>query len=137
VITRRDDEGAARAAGFDFARQLRHKPFRDALKRMGRKSGQDIIIALDDEPVRDVLDRIIFQARPPAYVAIRRAAEALGFVFLVFVPGRPGVPVEQPNDQVPLAPTTSIGMLYDAVRSWHSLPLNEWLRAEAIDMQAS
>lgn len=58
-------------------------PFRAVLKDHGCRYVQDVVVALDDTPVVEVLDRVFTRARPPALVAVRRPREDLGFVFLV------------------------------------------------------
>jgi hypothetical protein len=48
-------------------------------------------------------------------------------------PGSDGAP--DPTDDLDadvVAPTATIGMVYDAVRAMHSLTVNDWLRAEAV-----
>lgn len=127
MATERHD-GSRRAAAFDFARQLRSASFRSALTDMGWRSGQHIVPTADDETLADVLARVLFHTVPPAYIAIRRPAESLGFVFVVLVPG-PASHAGGEADTTVIGPTTTIGMFYDTLKALHSLPINEWLRA--------
>jgi hypothetical protein len=129
-LTTERDELRGQAAAFEFARQLPDPQFRAVLSAAGWRSGQHVVIALDDEPLGDVLARVLLQARPPAYVAVRRPAADLGFVFLVLVPGVPDPTDDLDADAV--GPMATIGMVYDAVRAMHSLTVNDWLRAEAV-----
>jgi hypothetical protein len=99
---------AGRAATFAFARQLRDPDFRSYLCDLGFHEGQDVVVALDDEPAMRVFDRILRQTTPPAVVALRRENEKWGFVFLAVQPAEtPG------SDHADVGEGATIGMLYD------------------------
>lgn len=100
----------SRAAAFEFARKLRDRDFRKFLTRHGYVDGQDIIIALPDEPVGDVFRRMFNQAKPPSIIALRSPAAIHGFAFMTATPGvRPGA------EDVSIGSGATIGMLYDTL----------------------
>jgi hypothetical protein len=97
-----------RAATFAFARQLRDPDFRRYLCDLGLHEGQDIVVALDDEPATRVFERILRQTSPPAVVALPRPHEKWGFVFLTVEP------TDDPaGDHAGVGDGATIGMLYD------------------------
>src|SRR6266536_4299741 len=85
VVAERNDAGVQTfPAGFDFARRLRDPEFRSLLRRLGWKSGQHVVMAVDEEPVVDVLTRVVFhETGGRAFIAIPDSAERYGFRFLL------------------------------------------------------
>lgn len=120
-----------RAAAFEFARRLADTNFRNFLRDHGYRSQQDVIVALDDETVEDVLRRVVLYSRPPAMIAIRRRQEHKGFVFLALEPARR----KEASDEItPLAHSTSIGMLYDNMANLRNqFDPNAWFSVHRID----
>lgn len=107
-MTQRDE---LRDAAFDFARQLGNPDFRAFLNSHGCHVHQDVVVALDREPVTEVLARVFTRTDPPVIVAIRRPSQRLGFVFLSLTPAiRRDT---RPADGEALGSKASIGMLYD------------------------
>jgi hypothetical protein len=104
-----------RTAAFDFARRLGNPEFREVLSQLGASDDQDVVVALDETPVSEVFDRVFTRTRPPAVIAIRRAATRLGFAFMVVSPGIRSKDDDHHRDVSEVGPTTSIGMLYDAL----------------------
>jgi hypothetical protein len=118
------------SAGFDFARQLRNPHIRAVLRALHWTSGQHVVIALDDEPVVDVVARIVFhETDGRALIAVTNTAaktQPPQFHFMVVEVAR-----AQPDASVDLdlGPGASIGMLYDALRPSGTYVPSEWVKA--------
>lgn len=120
---------ATLASGFDFARRQRDPAFRQHLRSIGWKPGQDIVIAHDDEPVADVLSRMsIHQTSSPCLIAIPSETERFGFR-LMFAEVRTGrrAWLRKPS-HASVAPKASIGMLYDSLRPCGEYVPSEWAK---------
>lgn len=111
-----------REAAMDFGRQLADPGFREVLAAYGYSGApQDVVVALDDTSVGEVLDRVFTRCRPPALVAIRRPGSEHGFALLMVAPNTAsGAAAGQArrggNNRDRLSEDTSIGMLYDSMR---------------------
>jgi hypothetical protein len=122
-VTEREE---IRKAAFDFARRLGDHDFRTYLNNRGCRCVQDVVVTLDTDTVMDVMSRVLTRTKPPAMIAISRPTTTWGFVFLAVSPA----PVELsrtagPCD--PLAPSASIGMLYDNMSTaGKELDPNSW-----------
>ena len=115
------------AAGFDLARRLRDPEFRTLLKSVGWQSGGHIVVARDDEPVIEVIAKMILHSTGSrAFIAIADETEKTGFRLL-------SVEVEtsgRGNDEsVVLDPTSSIGMVYSSLAGCAAYVPSEWTRA--------
>lgn len=111
------------AAGFELARRLRDPAFRAILNRLRCPSSEHIIMALDDEPVVDIIGRMMLhRTGGRAVIAIPHPDEPFGFRLL-------GVEVthEEPSDAelIELGPGASIGMLYT-----HLQPVGTYVPSE-------
>lgn len=104
---------ASRDATFAFARKLRDRDFQRYLARNGYEDGQDIVIALPDEPTDDVFRRMFAQTTPPAVIAIWRPAQEGEFVFMTASTTDRGA--AKPDDDVQVGSGATIGMLYDTL----------------------
>ena len=122
----REDAGAATfAAGFEFARRLRDPDFRSMLQRLGHSSGQHVIIAVDEEPVVDVITRLMFhETGGRALIAIAGGDdEPWGFHFLFAEVVKAGADHPEP---VALGAGASIGMLYAMLEPCGAFVPSEW-----------
>lgn len=98
-------------ATFTFARKLRDKKFQRFLADGGYREGQNIVVALPDEPIDAVFGRILHQAEPPvAIIAIWRPADPWGFAFMTVTSGQAAS-----TENITVGDGASIGMLYDAM----------------------
>jgi hypothetical protein len=126
----RADQAPTFAAGFDFARQLRDPDIRRVLRALGWTSGQHVVIAVNDEPVVDVVARIVFhETDGRALIAITSAAHGDGprkfrFMLAVVAPE-----TAHEVEGIDLGPGASIGMLYDALRPSGTYIPSEWVKA--------
>jgi hypothetical protein len=112
-MVEREDAGAAIfAAGFDFAKRLRDPEFRTVLKRMGWQPGEHVVMAVDDEPVVDVIARMMLhEIGGRAFIAVPDRIPPSGYRFLVVEVAESD---ERP-DPIELGPEASIGMLFAAL----------------------
>jgi hypothetical protein len=94
--------------GFECAALLGDAEFRAYLRGRGYE-GERIIVALDDEPAVEVLERV-FRDAMPALLAVQNPNERWGFAFRT-VDRWPG---EHQVEVVEFAEGTSIGMLVAA-----------------------
>jgi hypothetical protein len=115
VLVERSDAAAETfAAGFQFARRLREPEFRRVLHRIGWKSGQDVVMTVENEPVVDVISRVVFDDTDArAYIAIQDEHEPREFRFLVARVAQ--TDAGDVPEAIRLGPEASIGMLYAAV----------------------
>lgn len=124
------DQAPTFAAGFDFARQLRNPHIRGVLRALGWTSGQHIVIAVDDEPVVDVVARIVFhETDGRALIAITPPRHDDGprefrFMLVVVAPE-----ASDDTEGIDLGPSASIGMLYDALQPSGTYVPSEWVKA--------
>lgn len=117
------------SAGFEFARRLPRDPeLRSMLKRLNWTPGQHVVMALESEPVVDVMARISFhETDGRAFIAIPDPNESVGFlVLLVVVVTSAEIHVADP---VPLGPGASIGMLCELLRPAGTYVPSEWSHA--------
>jgi hypothetical protein len=113
VVTH-SDGAAEREATFEFGRRLGDAHFRKVIARHGLSSPQDVVVALDNTPFPEVLDRVFKRCKPPALVAVRRPATEHGFVFLMFSPADMPQDDDSDND-IPLNDAVSVGMVFDSL----------------------
>lgn len=111
------DQAPTFAAGFDFARQLRSPHIRRVLRTLGWTSGQHVVVALDDEPVVDVVARIVFhETDGRALIALTQepqGGEPRSFRFMLVVVA---AATSDGGMGLNLGPGASIGMLYGALQ---------------------
>jgi len=125
-VTDGNGSGVSFAAGFDLARRLRDPSFRSYLKKSGWQSGQHIVVASDDEPVIEVVAKMILHdTGGRAFIAIPTDKEEMGFCLL-------SVEVEHSEradeDSIILDPASSIGMLYSSLISCAAYVPSQWTR---------
>jgi hypothetical protein len=124
------DKSATFSAGFSFARQLRNPQIRAGLRALGWTSAQHIVIAVDDEPVVDVVARIVFhETDGRALIALTSSEsteEPRRFRLMVVEVAKamPGSAAD-----LKLGPGASIGMLYDALHPSGTYLPSEWVKA--------
>ena len=111
------------ASGFDFARRLRDPAFRDFLKEQGWTSGTHVVIAVDDEPVVDVLQRVALHAEERAFIAIVDNEAEFGFNLLIAE-----ILAKRPHNaqRITLGEGASIGMLYSALEPCGTFMPSKW-----------
>lgn len=124
-MARHDDVAAATCdAGFEFARRLRDPEVREVLKRLNWKSGQHVVVAVDSEPVIDVVTRIQFhETGGRALIASPDERESCGFRFLLVEVGHEAV---EGAEQLQLGPGANLGMLYAALEPCGTYMPSEW-----------
>lgn len=67
-------------AGFEFARRLKDREFRDFIKASGWRSGQHVIMATDDTPIRDIIAKMMLhEMEQRALIAIVHEDSEFGF----------------------------------------------------------
>jgi hypothetical protein len=94
----------------DLARFLNDPATRDLLEHMRAEAGREIVIALDDEPVRELLARLNTPADELALIALPR----LRWGFVLVSLNRLGTS-EAGAGALQYGDDTSIGMLYDTI----------------------
>lgn len=111
------------AAGFDFARRLRDPAFRNFLKEQGWTSGTHVVVAVDDEPVIDVLQRVALHADDRAFIAIIDEGASFGFRMLIAE-----IHAKRPKNaqRIELGEGASIGMLYAALEPCGTFMPGKW-----------
>jgi hypothetical protein len=122
------DSAVGLAAAFAFARRLQDPDFREVLDEHGYRQGQNVVIALDSEPVRDVIFRMMEnETSSPCLIAITFGGEETDFRFLVAeqAPRRKRWSSRK-MEQIKIAPESSIGMLYSAFERWGEFLPNSW-----------
>jgi hypothetical protein len=113
------------AAGFEFAHRLREPGLRQALNRIGWASGQHVVMAVEDEPVVDVISRVEFDDTDGrAYIAIHDKNEPRDFRFLVARMAH--TEDGDAPETIRLGPEASIGMLYAAVSPCGTYVPSHW-----------
>lgn len=116
-------------AGFNLARQLRNPQIRAVLRALEWTSGQHIVIALDGEPVVDVITRIVFhETDGRALIAVTDGSASRPESYRFMVAEVAKVPADAPGG-LDLGPSASIGMLYDALHPSGTYVPSEWVRA--------
>lgn len=76
-------------AAKDFARRLRDPAFRSFAARAGYRPGGELVLALENEPVRSVLDRVEgARAGVPVTVVVYRPDTPQGFSFVPLATSR-------------------------------------------------
>jgi hypothetical protein len=132
------ERSAAFNAGFDFARRLRDPEFRALLERHGWRRGQRVVIAVDDEPVVDVIARMMLhETESRSFIAILDAREKHGFRFLIVEVVDAG---QETPDPIELGAGASIGMLYSALEPCGAYVPSAWtgpLLFERIEQRAA
>lgn len=111
-----DREERIRAAAFEFTRKLRDPSFREAINATAGKLGKDatrnVVVALEDEHVSDVLQRVVERTQPPTLLAIKVASEPSGFGIINLAPVEADARTRQDAEAFRLGDDTSIGMFY-------------------------
>lgn len=116
------------SAGFEYAKRLRDPAFRELINRLKFSTDRHVVMASDDEPVVDIVTRIMFhETHGRVLIAIPDENESFGFrllsVEVVTDPGaNPAAPLE-------LAPGASIGMLYSHLQPCGTYIPSEWSRS--------
>ncbi len=117
-------------AGFNFARRLTDAGFRKFLKDNGWRSGDNIVITVDEEPVVDVIYRVSLHetdGRVRAFIAIVDDREEYGCrLLIVEKASESGPPAERHVVRLDLGPGASVGMLYDALSPCGTYLPSEW-----------
>lgn len=117
--------------GFEFARRLADREFRDFLRSRGYRPGQAVVIAVEEESIRNVVLRIMENGNAsPCLIAIPCASERFGFR-LLFAQVGPARRRWHPSRRVPtiaITPEASIGMLYAALQPCGEFVPLEWAR---------
>lgn len=121
----------ARAAAFEFGRRLGDPAFRKSLPRNLRKT-QNVLVVVDTDTVQTVLERALFQTRPPVLVAVLRRDNQFEFLKLR-IPMRALfasiVRRSTPAQVPPVLAETTIGALCDDLsRSRRHTESNEWVK---------
>jgi hypothetical protein len=117
-VTKGDLDTERLTAGFDLSKRLRDRAFRAHLKELGWESGQHIVPALDEEPVGQVVARMIINGTPsPCLIAIPKPEAEFGFWFLsVEVAPRSKRRWGKRTPTIEINPSASIGMLYTSLQ---------------------
>ena len=118
------------AGGFDFARRLRDPELRVALRAIGWKSGEHVVIAADDETVVDVVARIAFhETDGRALIAVTSDAEPRSFRMMMaeVAKGAAQGPV------IELGHGASIGMLHASLHPCGTYMPSEWMQRLAFE----
>lgn len=116
-------------AGFDFARRLADAKFRNWLKANGWRNEEHIVTTVDTEPVLDVLAKVTLHSGKRAFIAIAAASEPHGFHLLIVEPAPPrkrDLILGRAGDATPIAPSTNIGMIYDALEPVRTYVPSDW-----------
>lgn len=116
------------SASFEYAKRLRDPAFRGLINRLKFSADRHVVIASDEEPVVDIVARIMFhETHGRALIAIPDEDEPFGFRLLgVEVVTDPG---ENPAAPLELAPGASIGMLYSHLQRCGTYVPSEWSRS--------
>jgi hypothetical protein len=96
---------------------------------MGWMPGQQVVIALDDEPIVSLIARMVFnETSSPCLIAIPHAEERFGFRFLRAEVGsaRRHMRASKRVPTIEIAPASSIGMLYDALGQCGEFVPSDW-----------
>ena len=121
---------AIRNAGFELARRLpRDASLRKRFTDSGWKSGDHVIVALDDERVVDVVARMLMhETGGHAHIVIPDPRDAHGFRILAVRVAAPSEQHSHPAKTIELAPGASIGMLYSALQPCGTYLPVEWIK---------
>lgn len=118
--------------GFRYASLARDPEFRHYLKTIGWHSGQDVITAAEDEPLVEVLERIIRDgSSSPCMIAIELPGERFGFGMLFAeIDNRPRWHhlLRRRPEPIEISPDASIGMFYSSLRRCAEYVPNEWVK---------
>lgn len=135
-MTHSDPPSDAFTSGFQLMRRMRDPDFRAFLKQQGWIPGVHVVMASDDEPVVDVMARMILHDTDGyAMVAIADEQRRFGFKFLSIVaPSRPRSLLRyllvdllrRRIRAIHIAPNASIGMLYAAFDRCGKYVPSEW-----------
>ncbi len=119
----------ARAAAFEFGRRLGDPTFRKSLPRNLRKT-QNVLVVVEDDAVKVVLERAITQTRPPVLIAVLRHDSEFEFIKLrMSIRAALASIFRQSTAPVPALPDITIGALCDALsRSRRHTETNDWVK---------
>jgi antitoxin (DNA-binding transcriptional repressor) of toxin-antitoxin stability system len=95
----------------DLGQFLNNPAIRQSLETAAARSGREVVIATDDEPVTDLVARLGARADRPVLIAIPR----LRWSFVLLALERLAEDSEDGDGQYRFAKGTSVGMLYDAI----------------------
>jgi antitoxin (DNA-binding transcriptional repressor) of toxin-antitoxin stability system len=98
----------------DLARFLDDPATRRAMDSAAAKAGRELVVASDDEPVAQLMARLGARADEPVLIAIPRLR--WGFVLLGLERLAPAAAGEDGAEPFRSADSTSVGMLYDAIK---------------------
>lgn len=117
-------------AGFEFARRLKDREFREFVKASGWQSGDHVIMATDDTPVRDIIAKMLLhELHSRALIAIVREEAEFGFQLITVVTVKPRLlSKRRPRGVTPVSLDSTIGMLYLAAHRCPAYLPNEWSR---------
>lgn len=110
----------------DFMRQTHDPEFRAALDDIGWNSGQDVVIAFDDESVASLLSRLAYnEASNPCLVAIPHESDPYGFRLMFMEAVRR--PLWRKRHGEPVNPQATVGMLYSSLTRCDAYVPSEWV----------
>jgi len=123
----------ARAAAFEFGRRLGDPLFRKSLPKTLRKTSS-VLVVVDTDTLHIVLERALFQTRPPVLVAVLRQNNQFEFLQLR-IPFRAlfaSVLRRSTPTQVPAAlAETTIGSICDDLSTTRRRTrTNEWVKVK-------
>ena len=121
-------------AGIEYARTLRDPEFRTFLAKLGG-AHRHVVIALDGEPFTRVIARMVHNgAESPCIIAIHMPSEPFGFGILRAE--RVGLRRMFARwGEVHLSPSSTIGMVYSALKPPRSFVPREWTRMKKVQVE--
>lgn len=129
MVTPSDLSADTFTAGFQLMHRLRDPEFRAFLKLHGWEPGEHVVMAADDEPVIDVIARIMtHETGGHALVAIADDRRRHGFKLMTIevAPARRRSWSRRRVEEINIAPDANIGMLYDAFGRCGEYVPSEW-----------
>lgn len=119
----------ARAAAFEFGRRLGDPAFRKSLPRNLRKT-QNILVVVETDEVKVVLERALTQTRPPVLIAVMREDNEFEFLKLrMSLRAALASIFLRSTAPVPALPAITIGTLCDALSSSRRhTETNDWVK---------
>lgn len=123
-------------AGHGFMQRMRDPEFRSYLQSIGWAPGQDVVVALDDEPIVSLLSRLAFnEASSPCLIAFPRQEERFGYglMLMAVVPARSWWRRRHPQGQA-VSPQASVGMLYSSLTRCDAYLPSEWVGSTSMTL---